>query len=137
MHMVYTGIRWCSRHALPSSHHPPVRSAAITVRRPPNGWVLLLLLLFVVVVVVVVVVSSRAFFLAVEDRGHKHDAHKAAAMMRQMLQWRKDNNVDAIREDIMQNQKFHPRSVQQQGVGYPYVLGWGALQTSTRVYLQQ
>lgn len=31
-------------------------------------------------------------------------------MMRQMLQWRKDNKVDAIREDIMRNQKFHPRS---------------------------
>lgn len=31
-------------------------------------------------------------------------------MMRQMLQWRKDNGVDAIREDIMQNKKFHPRS---------------------------
>ena len=30
-------------------------------------------------------------------------------MMRQMLQWRKDNGVDAIREDILQNQKFHPR----------------------------
>lgn len=32
-------------------------------------------------------------------------------MMRQMLQWRKDNGVDAIREDIMQNRKFHPRYV--------------------------
>eukprot|EP00903_Cladosiphon_okamuranus_P011122 g10498.t1 len=41
-------------------------------------------------------------------RGHKHDAPKAAAIMRKMLRWRKDNNVDAIREDIMQNQKFHP-----------------------------
>eukprot|EP00904_Undaria_pinnatifida_P007285 jgi/Undpi1/3687/HiC_scaffold_16.g07057.m1 len=41
-------------------------------------------------------------------RGHRHDVPKAAAMMRGMLKWRKENGVDAIREDIMQNQKFHP-----------------------------
>ncbi|CAN0168264.1 unnamed protein product, partial [Ectocarpus sp. 12 AP-2014] len=41
-------------------------------------------------------------------RGHNHDAAKAAAMMRRMLQWRKDNGVDDIREDIMQNKKFDP-----------------------------
>ncbi|CAN0534748.1 unnamed protein product, partial [Ectocarpus sp. 8 AP-2014] len=41
-------------------------------------------------------------------RGHDHDAAKAAAMMRRMLQWRKDNGVDDIREDIMQNKKFDP-----------------------------
>ncbi|CAN0106692.1 unnamed protein product, partial [Ectocarpus fasciculatus] len=41
-------------------------------------------------------------------RGHGHDATKAAAMMRRMLQWRKDNAVDDIREDIMQNKKFDP-----------------------------
>lgn len=42
-------------------------------------------------------------------RGHRHDVPKAAAMMRGMLKWRRENDVDAIREDIMQNQKFHPR----------------------------
>lgn len=42
-------------------------------------------------------------------RGHKHDVGKAAAMMRGMLRWRKENGVDAIREDIMLNQKFYPR----------------------------
>lgn len=52
------------------------------------------------------------------NRGHRHDAHKAAGMMRQMLQWRKDNGVDAIREDIMQNQKFHPRLVRSDGESY-------------------
>lgn len=51
------------------------------------------------------------------DRGHKHDAQKAAAMMRQMLQWRRDNGVDAIREDIMQNQKFDPRSARSHTQG--------------------
>lgn len=30
-------------------------------------------------------------------------------MMRKMLQWRKDNGVDAIRSDIIENEKFFPR----------------------------
>lgn len=57
-----------------------------------------------------IVLSPLEFFrFLARDRGHRHDPKKAAAMMRQMLQWRKENGVDAIREDIMQNQKFDPR----------------------------
>lgn len=53
--------------------------------------------------------AARFLRFPARDRGHRHDPKKAAAMMRQMLQWRKENGVDAIREDIMQNQKFDPR----------------------------
>jgi len=53
--------------------------------------------------------ANEFFRFPARDRGHRHDPKKAAAMMRQMLQWRKANGVDAIREDILQNQKFHPR----------------------------
>lgn len=58
-----------------------------------------------------VVWAGRLVFCCVPRtlRGHRHDVPKAAAMMRGMLKWRKENGVDAIREDIMQNQKFHPR----------------------------
>lgn len=44
-------------------------------------------------------------------RGHKHDLSRAIKKMRSMLKWRKDNDVDAVRLDIVRNKKFHPRCV--------------------------
>ncbi|CAM9169952.1 unnamed protein product, partial [Phaeothamnion confervicola] len=41
-------------------------------------------------------------------RGHKRDVGRAAAMMARMLQWRRDNGVDAIRQDIVLNKLYHP-----------------------------
>ncbi|CAM9781453.1 unnamed protein product [Choristocarpus tenellus] len=46
-------------------------------------------------------------------RGHKYDVAKAASMMKAMLQWREENGVDQIREDIVKNKKFNPRQFPQ------------------------
>jgi hypothetical protein len=42
-------------------------------------------------------------------RGHKHDVDKAAEKYAKMLEWRAENGVDKIREDIRLNKKFTPR----------------------------
>ncbi|CAM9365698.1 unnamed protein product, partial [Discosporangium mesarthrocarpum] len=46
-------------------------------------------------------------------RGHKHNVPKAVSMMRAMLRWRRENDVDKIREDIVNNKKFDPRQFPQ------------------------
>jgi hypothetical protein len=38
-------------------------------------------------------------------RGHGHDLVKACNMYSTFLQWRQENNVDAIREEIVQGRK--------------------------------
>jgi hypothetical protein len=41
-------------------------------------------------------------------RGHGHDVDKATSMYASYLKWRKDNNVDTIRESIVRGGKNHP-----------------------------
>lgn len=42
-------------------------------------------------------------------RGNSHDVHKAVDQMRKFLNWRHDNNVDAIRDNIVNNGMNEPR----------------------------
>eukprot|EP00639_Heterosigma_akashiwo_P027578 CAMPEP_0194662768 /NCGR_PEP_ID=MMETSP0295-20121207/401_1 /TAXON_ID=39354 /ORGANISM="Heterosigma akashiwo, Strain CCMP2393" /LENGTH=159 /DNA_ID=CAMNT_0039544059 /DNA_START=284 /DNA_END=760 /DNA_ORIENTATION=- len=42
-------------------------------------------------------------------RGAKYDVDKAIESYKQMLKWRVENNVDAIREDIVKNGIRHPK----------------------------
>lgn len=41
-------------------------------------------------------------------RGHNHDLEKVYGMMKDFLQWRKDNHINDIRTNIVQNGYDHP-----------------------------